>query len=121
MSFMEPPRLLNGTPSITVSGPVPALIEFTPLTNTVGELPGTDEVEETFSPAVVPSMAESTLVTGRSDNLSFGTEVTDPVISERFCVPYPTTTTSFIWYLPSSINMVTLITDLLPTLMFCET
>ncbi|MOA64185.1 hypothetical protein D3C78_1901610 [compost metagenome] len=54
MSFMEPPRLLNGTPSITVSGPVPALIELTPLTNTVGELPGTDEVDETFKPAVVP-------------------------------------------------------------------
>ncbi|MNQ75434.1 hypothetical protein D3C85_902320 [compost metagenome] len=87
MSFNEPPVLLNGTPSTTTNGPVPAVIEFWPRIEALGWLPGTEEPLVIFTPATAPCTACKTLVTGSCDKRSFESEATAPVISERFCVP----------------------------------
>src|SRR4051812_17420843 len=82
ISLSEPPVLLNGMPSTTTYGPVPALMEFCPRTIDPGTAPGTDDVLVMVTPATAPSKACSTFVTGNSDKRAFGTDATAPVISD---------------------------------------
>src|SRR5690606_4235946 len=94
MSLIEPSVLVNGIPSTTIYGPEPALIELSPRTRVAGESPGIEDAWLILTLETAPWMACITFVTGRLDRRSFGTEATEPVISDLFCEPYPTTTNS---------------------------
>jgi hypothetical protein len=84
MSLVEPKKI---TPSNTYSGSVLAEMEFVPRMDTEPVLPGTEDPWLMLRPAVLPCNAYIMFVTGRFMSLSFGTEATEPVMSDRFCSP----------------------------------
>ena len=82
-----------GDPSIITVGSVPEK-EGIPRMSTVGFAPGVP-AETTVTPEALPCKASSAL-TGFSFSISAAfTVATAPDTLVTFCVPYPTTTTSF--------------------------
>ncbi len=77
----------RGIPSKTISGELLAVMELIPLTCTLAVRPGTCDGVDTLTPATAPCMACITLVTGNCEKRFLGTEATDPVTSDLFCVP----------------------------------
>ena len=86
--------LLMGTPSMTYSGSLLALMEVPPRMRTWAPAPGSPPSSVTFTPATRPASMPFTF--GMTPTLASAplTVTTEPVIASRRCVPYPTVTTS---------------------------
>src|SRR5690606_2732669 len=91
-------RLGTSTPSTRINGEAPPCVcndPLTPRSRIVGSPPRSPLGEDTDKPETAPCQARPTSVIGRvSKVFSVSTVDTAPVIFDRFCVPYPTTTTS---------------------------
>src|SRR5690606_4295743 len=91
-------RLGTSTPSTSINGDAPPCVcndPLTPRNRIVGSPPKSPLGVETDKPETAPCKARPTSVIGRVSNVfSVSTVDTAPVIFERRCEPYPTTTTS---------------------------
>ena len=79
--------LLKGTPSITYNGSVPPKKELEPRILILKAAPGAPSFWVTFTPAILPCNACSTLVGTSFTSASRLIRVTAPVASFRFTVP----------------------------------
>src|SRR5690606_8079310 len=84
-----------GTPSTTYKGSFPAESDLRPRISILELPPGAALPIVTCTPGAAPRNISLILVVGILLICSVVTDDMAPVISLRFCTPYPTTTTSF--------------------------
>src|SRR4029078_3956553 len=78
---------VKGKPSITYKGSIPPLIDPEPRIWMLNPLPGVPVVCLTLTPANCPTIAWSTLRSGRSSTFRASKDDTAPVTFLLFCVP----------------------------------
>ncbi len=86
--------LLIGTPSITYSGSLLALIEVPPRMRNCAPDPGSPLFCVIWTPATRPSIISLTFVITPTSASSASTSATEPVMASRRWLPYPVTTIS---------------------------